>query len=293
LGRPVLPVVELIYTKFMAIQSLDQWLASNRQRVRICKTASRTVVATIPFSVFDLAGNPGSGTLAGSNTANGVCPTDTTAGFPDISFSSGTGYLTKVEFYSSVISRLMLFDMLFKAGAYSYAAGTTTLSSQPAISQRCPDYLGGASFGARNEIWIEVSTAFVTGTSWQVQITYTNQAGTAGRTSIISAAQNAAALTAGKMFQIALQSGDTGVQKIESVIVTNGGTAMTAGAFNVLILRSLWTMGRVPIANGGDIHDIFKTGAPIVYSDSALYLTVSADGTASGLPEIAFDICNG
>lgn len=277
----------------MSITSLDGYLAANRQRVRICKTASRTTVALIPFSVFDQAGNPGAGTLAGSSTANGVCPTDATAGFPDISFSSGVGYLSKVEFGSSVACRLALFDMLFKAGAYAYTAGTTSLSSQPAISQRCPDYTGGASFGARNEIWIEVSTAFVTGTAWQVQVTYTNQAGTAGRSTIISAAQAAAALTAGKMFQLALQAGDTGVQKIESVIVTNGGTAMTAGNFNVLILRSLWTSGRVRFANDGDVHDMLKTGMPVVYQDSAIYLQVNADSTASGLPEVAFEIANG
>lgn len=39
------------------------------------------------------------------------------------------------------------------------------------------------------EIWIEVTTAFVTGTAWQVQVTYTNQSGVTGRTSIISSAQ--------------------------------------------------------------------------------------------------------
>ena len=47
----------------------------------------------------------------------------------------------------------------------------------------------------------------------------------------------AAALTLGKMFQLPLQAGDSGVQKIESVVVTNGTTAMTAGNFNVLVLR--------------------------------------------------------
>lgn len=276
----------------MAITSLDGYLAANRQRVRICKTASKTSVAVIPFSVFDLAGNPGAGTLAGTSTANGVVPTDTTPGCPDLSFSSGTGYLSKVEFGSSVACRLALFDMLFKAGAYSYAAGTTNLSAQPSFQGRCPDYSGGAAWGARNEIWIEVSTAFVTGTAWQVQVGYTNQAGVSGRLTVISAAQNAAALTQGKLFQLALQSGDTGIQKIDSVIVTNGGTAMTAGAFNVLVLRSLWTSGRVRVANDGDIHDMLKTGMPQVYSDSAIYLMVTADSTATGLPEIAFEIVN-
>lgn len=276
----------------MAITSLNDYINAAKQRIPIVKTATRTSVAITPFSVFDLAGNPGAGTLAGANTANGVVPTDATAGCPIINdFSPKVGYLSKVEFYSSVLTRLTVYDMLFKAGAYAFTGQTNTLSSQPAISGRCPDYAGGASFGNGNEIWIEVTTAFLTGTAWQVQITYTNSAGTAGRTSIISAAQAAAALTLGKMFQIALQAGDSGVQKIESVIVTNGGTAMTAGNFNVLILRRLWN-GRVTVANAGDTHDLLKTGAPIVYQDSALIVVPTADSTSTGLPDMILEIAS-
>jgi hypothetical protein len=277
----------------MAIATLDQYIAAVKQRIPLVKTATRTSVALIPFSVFDLAGNPGAGTLAGTSTSAGVVPTDATAGCPLLNFSSGVCYLSKVEYYSSVLSRLAIYDMLFKAGAYAFTAGTTSLSAQPAISQRCPDYPGsGTVFGNGNEIWIEVSTAFVTGTAWQVQVTYTNSAGTTGRTSIISAAQAAAALTLGKMFQLALQAGDSGVQKIESVIATNGGTAMTAGNFNVLILRPLW-YSRVRIANDADIHDMLRTGLPIVYQDSAFILVVTADSTSTGLPDVVIEIANG
>jgi hypothetical protein len=276
----------------MAIGTLDQYINSSKQRVQMVKTATRTGVALVPFSTFDLAGQPGAGTLAGTSTAAGVVPNDSTAGCPIINFSTGVGYLSKVEYYSTVLCRMEIADMLFKAGAYGFAAGTTTLSAQPAISSRCPDYPGsGTVFGVGNEIWIEVTTAFVTGTAWQVQITYTNSAGTAGRTSIISAAQAAAGLTLGKMFQMALQAGDAGVQKIESVIVTNGGTAMTAGNFNVLILRPLW-FNRVTIANGGDINDLLKTGMPIIYLDSALILMVTADSTSTGLPDVIVEIAN-
>jgi hypothetical protein len=275
----------------MAIASLDQYIAAVKQRVEYVRNVTRVSVAGIPFTMFDVAGQPGAGTLAGTSTANGVVPTDATAGCPIVNFSSGVGYLTKVEFNNSVMSRLALFDMLFKAGAYAYTAGTTSLSAQPSFTGRLPDY-SNPNGGAGCEIWIEVTTAFVTGTAWQVQITYTNQAGTTGRTSIISAAQAAAALTLGKMFQIALQASDSGVQKIESVIVTNGGTAMTAGNFNVLVLRPLWTSGRVAVANGGDVHDMLRTGMPIVYQDSAFYVQVFADSTSTGTPEINFEIAS-
>jgi hypothetical protein len=279
---------------FSNTNGLNEYLAASKQRIPFVKTASRTSVAIIPFSVFDLAGNPGAGTLAGTTTTAGVVPTDATPGCPLINAFSGTnvGYLTRVEWYNSVLSHMFLYDMLWKGGAYAFTAGTTNLTGQPAISGRCPDYPGsGSVFGNGNEIWVEVSTAFSTGTAWQIQVTYTNSAGTGGRTSIISAAQNAAALTQGKMFQLALQAGDSGVQKIDTVVVTNGGTAMTAGAVNVLIMRRLWS-NRVTIANSGGIDDIFKVGAPVIYDTSALIAVVQADGTSTGLPNLTIEISN-
>lgn len=277
----------------MAIATLDQYIAAVKQRIPIVKNASRTSVALVPFSVFDLAGNPGAGTLAGTSTSAGVVPTSSTPGCPIINFSSGVGYLSKIETYSSVLARIQLWDMVWKGGAYAFTAGTTSLSAQPAISGRCPDWPGsGTVFGNGMEIWIEVTTAFATGTAWQVQVTYTNSAGVTGRTSIISAAQAAAALTQGKMFNMALQAGDSGVQKIESVIVTNGGTAMTAGNFNVLILRPLYSE-RIAVANSGSVADLLKTGMPIIYNTSALILTVTADSTATGLPDVTLEIASG
>jgi hypothetical protein len=281
----------------MAISTLDQYIAAAKQRVRIFKTASRTTVATIPFSVFDQVGTPQAGNLAGTNTAQGgTIQTDAVTGFPGIGFTTGVGYISKVEYGSSIACRLSLYDMILKMGAISYVAGNSipTNDTQPNISSRCPDYPGsGTTYGAGVEMWVEVSTAFVTGTAWQVQVTYRNQAGTSGRTSVISVAQAAAALTLGKMFQMTLQAGDTGVQRIEQVTVTNGGTVMTAGAFNIILLRPLWTNGRVRIANDGDVHDMLKTGLPIIYTDSALYLVVEADSTASGIPEVSIEIVNG
>lgn len=273
----------------MTIATLDQYIAAAKQPAQFVKTASRTSVALGWFSTFDLAGAPGAGVLAGTSTANGVVPDATTAGCPAITAFGGgnVGYLSKVEFANTVTSRIRLNDMVFKAGAYGFAAGTTALSSQPSYAARMP----GGSY-SNTQIWIEVTTAFVTGTAWQVQVTYTNQSGVAGRATVALPATAAAGLTLGRMYQLALQAGDSGVQTIESVIVTNGGTAMTAGNFNVLVLRPLWG-GRVMVANAGATHGIVETALPIVFASSAIVLTVNADSTATGLPELQFVIANG
>ena len=84
----------------MAITTLDGLIAASKQIITWAKTATRTTIAAMWFSVFDLTGNPGAGTLAGTSTANGVVPTDATAGTPTINAFSGSnkGYLSRVEF---------------------------------------------------------------------------------------------------------------------------------------------------------------------------------------------------
>ena len=272
----------------MAISTLDGYLGAAKQRVTWMKTGTRTLVAAMPYTVFDIAGNPGVGTLAIGNTANGIVPVKGNSGYPFIgTFSGNSGYLSKVEFGSSVPCCFDLYDRLFAVGAISYAAATTTLSAQPSYSSRVPlSNYGGL------QVWIEVVTAFVTGTAWTCRITYTDQDGNTGIAGVDLPTMAAAALPIGRMYQLPLAAGDGGIQKIESVIVTNGGTAMTVGTFNVMVLRPLW-FGRVAVANGGDVHDLFKTGFPPLFDTSALYMILYADSTAVGLPDCTFQIAMG
>jgi hypothetical protein len=275
----------------MPINTHDNYVASAKQAISLNKSVTtRSTVGTGWFSMFDMAGNPGAGTLAGTSTTSGVVPTPATvAGYPLINAFGGaaTGYLTGIDYGNTAASRMAVWDEVFKAGAYAFTAGTTALTAQPSYSTRMPN---GTDF-TNTQIWVQISTAFVTGTAWQVQVTYTNQSGITGRTSVILPAQAAAGLTLGREYQLGLQAGDTGVQKIESVIVTNGGTTMTAGAFNILVVRPLW-MGRVRASNDGDVHDYIKLGLPQVFATSALALQVCPDGGTSGQPELWLEIAN-
>lgn len=264
----------------MAITSLDGYISAARQRVPLFKTATRTTVAVAWFSLFDLAGDPGAGTLAGSSTTAGVVPTDATAGCPLINAFGGgaTGYLGAVEYTGSVACRIALFDLLFKAGAYAFNANQA-LSSQPSYSGRLPgtDYKG-------LEIWVETVTA-ATG-NLAVNVTYTDESGNTGATT--GAVGIGAAPTVGRCWQLPFASGDSGVQAITNV----AGTVASAGTFNVLVLRRLWT-GRVPVASGGDVHDMLRIGLPQLYADSALFMLISPDSTSSGVPDLAVTIVNG
>jgi hypothetical protein len=265
----------------MAITTLDQFIGAPSQRITINKTASVTATALASTQVLQAAGSPGAGVLAGTNTANGVVPDDTTAGFPSINAFQGgaTGYIGGIHFGSTVPCRINLFDCLFKAGAYAFNANQT-LSAQPSYSTRVPN---GTDF-TNTEIWIEAVTAFTGNLS--VAVTYTNQSGVTGKTTGVVA--TGVAPIVGRMIQLPFAVGDTGVQKIESVIAT----VSTVGTFNVLVLRRLWS-GRVVIANAGDSHDFLKTGMPPIADNSALMPVITPDGTATGLFELFFEVVNG
>lgn len=261
----------------MAILSSADYLAAQRQRAIITKTATRTAVAATPFSVFDVAGVPGAGALAGTNTASGIVPTDNDVGYPTLlSFDAGaTGNVTRLAFSSNIACRLSLYDRLFVAGAYAYNANVT-LSNQPSFASRLPN----GNF-RNTELWVEFVTAS-TGNS-AITITYTNQDGVAGRTTSMTLP----AQTVGRCTQLPFATGDIGIQRIESVTC---GTA-TAGTFNVMILRSLLADGvRVRSNNDGDTFDMSKTGLLPIMDSAALYLMVTPDSTNTGLPSLTMEI---
>ncbi len=262
----------------MSIATLDQYIAAAKQRVTYIKTATgRTTLTYMPYSIFDQTGNPGAGTLAIGNTANGVVPDDSVAGYPALnSFGGNPGYLSKVEFISTVAGRIALFDRLFAAGAYAYNADVT-LTAQPSFAARIPvDYKG-------LELWVEAVTAFTGNPS--IQINYLDQDGNAGDTGVYA---TGAALAVGRCILIPLAAGDTGLQQITRV----RSTVATAGTFNVMVLRRLWS-GRVSQNNTGDIHDLLKTGLVRVFDTSALYVLIYTDGTTGGYPDLNFEIANG
>lgn len=263
----------------MAILTHADYLASTKQAFTLRKTATRTSVASAWFSVFDLAGSPGAGVLAGTSTVNGVVPTDATAGtFPINAFGGGAkGYIGGIDYGSSVACRIRVCDMLFKCGAYAFNANTA-LTAQPSFAGRLPgtDYKG-------LEIWVEQVTV-ATGNQ-AVNVTYTDQDGNAGATT--GAVGISAAPTVGRMWPLPLASGDSGVQLITNV----QGSVATVGTFNVLVLRPLLSV-RCRTANDGGILDYVGSRLPEIYADSALIMMIAADSTSTGVPDIHGEIVN-
>lgn len=269
----------------MALASVDDLVTAARQQVRIVKTQTATSVANNYHTLFDRTGNPGAGSLAIGNTTTGILVTDTVAGFPLINAFGGgaTGYLQTVAFGGTVASRLALKDRIWHAGSVSMTAlATTTFSGQPSATGRMPD-----AAGAGCEIWLEINAA-VSATATTLAVGYTNSAGTAGRTT--GATASLSGFVTGRLIQMPLQAGDSGVQKIESITV--GGTVATTGTVNVILARPLWEGGRVLSTNSAGIHGPDATGLPVVYDTSALWPVISPDSTSTGVPELLLTIIN-
>lgn len=226
-------------------------------------------------------GGVGTGNLGVGNTANGLVPTDATNGFPKITFSSGTGYLGMVRTVSNNNRNMfVLYDRLFHAGAYSFNANVT-LSAQPSYSGRIPggDYSG-------TQIWIEAVTAF-TGIL-NVAVTYTDQGGNAGHTTGTIAAP-ATGIPAGLLFPLPLAAGDSGVQKIESVVAT----VAAAGTFNVVVQRPIWgpsggADATSPASAQGSAYGLEAAGMPQIFPDSCLAVRVRSGSGSPGPGQFHF-----
>lgn len=270
----------------MAITTADQWFGAARQLALLRKTASVAIAAGAMGSLFDVAGNPGAGSLAIGNTAAGLVPTAANAGFPDIrAFGGGAkGYLAAAQYRNNVAGGAILYDRLWHAGSILLTSlATTTFASQPAFSSRLP---GGTDYSGL-EILLEFNAA-VSSTATTVSVGYTKEDGTTGRSTGASASLSGFATR--RVLPMPLQAGDKGVQRIDSLTV--GGTVASAGSVNVIVARRLAEFD-TRVANGLDSQGWDLVGAPEVFADSALWLVAQPDSTVSGLIGLGFTILNG
>lgn len=245
----------------MAIATIADYQAALKQKAYLNKSGLTFALAATWYSWWPAGTVPAAGS-APSNTTTGVVPTASTTGAVAITPFSGAGYVTGIEYMSPSAVRFAIYDRLFHMGAFSLAAGTTTLSTQPSYSSRVP---GGTDYSGL-EIWIEGASG-AGGAVGGLVVTYTDQSGNTGH-STVSDGLGGAAMALGKSFRLALAAGDCGVQTIESVVITGGSATATA---NVVVARPIWK-GRPRALTGPDYQWLDQLGAPQIWQDSCLYM---------------------
>ena len=236
---------------FATIDALDTALSQGRlQRKMYMKASSITTVADVAQTFAYLVTTPNPAVLATPAVGLGNATTCSSSTVGAIAFNNAGGSLKNwllrfgIERSNSTIlggGTLLLVDRL---AHIKVDINTATAAVSPALD-------GTARLGAGEGAMIiaDVVTSLSAGSN-QITLGYTNQAGTAGRSTVLTTAASRVAFgvaqAAGPIY-LPLQSGDTGVRSIENWTLTSG----TATGTIVLTLAK-------PIAmiSGGIVGDI-------------------------------------
>lgn len=261
----------------MAITTLDDAIAGARPPRRMLKSSATSEGAGTWHSLFLLAGYPGAGATPPAYTAGSgyTCSRTTQGAIPFDNPVSGETRLMRLSAVGATAGMLTVYDRLWTcSGLTTAAAATLPITTPGTIPSRDAN---GAALGDGVELWGEVYTApGAVGATWTVS--YTNQAGTPGRTATYTHPANAESV--GQMFPFTLQAGDTGVRAVASF--TTSISSGTAGSIGLTLLRPI---ASIPITtvNLGAVLDMLALGAPNLYDDSCLAAMVQCSTTNTGI----------
>jgi hypothetical protein len=257
----------------MAITTQDGLIAAIAagRTVQFQKGTGVAGVSGFFSSRFRDAGMPGAATAPA--TAAGQTLDRTSVGAMPIPAPSGVTYISSYEGVNGTQpGTLILSDRLVETGAL---VGNIT-TAQTVGSVALPTRATGAT---DVELWLEIYTALGATASAVVTASYTNQAGTSGRTATLVGGIPAGGGLANRTYQLALQAGDTGVMSVQSV--TLGTSTGTAGAFGVVLRRTLLT-GMCPSAGMGFVQGYAETDLQICPDNACLELLWLHTGASTG-----------
>jgi hypothetical protein len=239
-----------VYTSSGAIKHLTPSKLISGQTLQVIKSITAPEASGTYYSAWKDAGapgvwatgSPGVGGRAtdGTNTAND-------AGCLGL-IQPATGnklYISDVSIASSVITTLCLYDVLW----VNTGLTVTTTTSQTVTSATLPARdINGSTNGEGVRIGMVFTAASTNaGTISGATISYTNQAGTSGRTATLSASPYLIPATPviGTMVPFLLAAGDTGVRSIQSITL---GTSLVTGSISLIMYVPLFEFS-VAVAN--------------------------------------------
>lgn len=266
----------------MAITTVDGALAGMRPPMFISKAVTATLVAGRPASLWSLAGSPGAGAF--NATLNGVVLSSTGAlvngQIPHYNPASGLAYVARFAAKATQAGVVMLMDRLWHNGGFTITSTGAQSITSPTWPSRCPTSGTddtAATTGHAVMLALEVSAATGAGTP-TITISYTNQAGTAGRTAtnIIATVASSAI---GATYFIGLAAGDTGVQSVQSLTLS---ATWTSGTMNLVAYRLLTSVVCGAAFVDGEA-DILTGGRPIVYDGTVPWLVFQPSTTTASV----------
>jgi hypothetical protein len=140
-----------------------------------------------------------------------------------------------------------------------------------------PRDINGTNNGDGVFVALTVGSSNTTG-SGAIQISYTNQDGTAGNTG--SAVWLPSNPVATSFYPFSLQNGDTGVRSIQTVTLTSGYTGV--GLMYLVAFRPIAIVASNNSGTGEPMDDAITFGMPQIYNDSCLTFIYHNGGTILG-----------
>lgn len=169
--------------------------------------------------------------FAGTAPTTAAVPTSATTGaMVDFYNATASQSIIRAELSASNAGCLILVDRLSHQGGLSGTVTTAQATNLPTAA--LTRFTSGVGVMAGLEIYTAVGA---TGTT--VTASYTNSAGTSGRTSLATDFGNVSFNELGRMICLPLQETDAGVRAVASVTVL--ASTATAGAFGVTLFKPL------------------------------------------------------
>ena len=187
---------------------------------------------------------------------------------------SGALWLRRLTFSSSIVSTCELIDLLLINSGI--VVTTTTAQTLNTVTLPSRD-ANGATNGDGVMAGLLVTTATTNaGAFTNCTISYTNQAGTAGRTGTMGSFPATAVI--GSVIPFELASGDTGIRSVESITL---GTSMVAGAVSLILYR---VIDVVAALNANNAQSSAMISMPYIrlWNGAALFPVTFSNGATTG-----------
>ena len=255
----------------MAITSLDGAIAGERPFEAYAKAVTGTLVAGRPFSPFYLAGVPGAAVAPAPGLAGAALTTY--AGQIPVPPASANTHLSFFQMVSSAqAGAVMLADRLWHNSGFTITLTTAQTVNSVAWPARDKN---GATLGDGVYLGVEVSTATGAGVP-TITVSYTNSAGTAGRTATNSVA-TVATSAAGTFYPIGLQAGDVGVRSVQSLTLS---ATWTSGTIHLVAYRPISVLSLSAAGIAASLNTVTGNNAR-VYDNSVPFIIYTPQTTTT------------
>lgn len=258
----------------MAITTIDGAIAGAQYPRHFIKTATPTLVAGRPHSLFYLAGQPGAA-VAPSPGLAGAALTTYAGQIPFTNPVSGNSYLHRLVGQATIAGKLMLCDRLWHNSGFTITQ--TTAQTVNSVAWPARDATGTTN-GDQILIGVEVSTA--TGAAAPtLTIGYTDQSGNAGATAT-NVVPTVASSAIGAFYPIGLAAGDTGVRSVQTFTLS---VSWVSGVIHLVAYRVLAEL-ELTAANVSNAIDALTSGFPRLFDNTVPFLIfVPSTTTASNI----------